>query len=86
MADEDRGRELPQRVRGAARPGPPPPASSSPCAAEELRQRMQAAVIAERAGAAVQSKTGPPGSDVTTRPQRPSGTVRPRPSRNPPAA
>ena len=32
MAEEQPGRELPQRVRGAARTGPPPPPpSSSPC-------------------------------------------------------
>lgn len=56
MGDEDRGQELPQRVRGAARPGPPPSAPSSSSASsalsEQLRQRMQAAVEAERARAA----------------------------------
>src|SRR5690349_18783126 len=53
MADKDRGRELPQRVKGAARSGPSASApSSSPVLSEELRQRMRAAVTAERAGAA----------------------------------
>ena len=53
MADEDRGRELPQRVRGAARSGPSASApSSSPVLSEELRQRIRAAVTAERSGAA----------------------------------
>jgi hypothetical protein len=51
MGDEDRGRDLPQRVRGAARTGPPPsaPSSSSRALSEELRQRIEAAVKAERA-------------------------------------
>jgi hypothetical protein len=52
MADEDPGRELPQRVRGAARSGPPARAPSSPMLSEDLRQRMRAAVTAERSGAA----------------------------------
>jgi hypothetical protein len=47
MGDEDR-RHLPQRVRGAARDGSGPPAA--PVLSEEMRQRIQAAVRAERAG------------------------------------
>ena len=50
MVDEERGRELPQRVRGAARAGPPSSTpSSGPVLSEELRRRIQAAVQAERA-------------------------------------
>jgi hypothetical protein len=45
LGDEDR-RELPQRVRGAARTGPAPPAQ--PVLSQELRQRIRAAVQAER--------------------------------------
>ncbi len=60
MAQEQPGRELPQRVRGAARTGPPPPApSSSPVLTEELRQRMRAAVTAERSGAATKQDEAP---------------------------
>jgi len=46
LGDEDRSRELPQRVRGAARDGPAPP--SQPVLSEELRQRIRTAVRAER--------------------------------------
>jgi hypothetical protein len=48
MANENRDEELPQRVKGAARLSP---ARSAPASAlsEELRQRMRAAVDAERA-------------------------------------
>jgi hypothetical protein len=53
MANQDPGRELPQRVRGTARTGPSRSApSSSPVLSEELRQRIRAAVTAERTGAA----------------------------------
>jgi len=45
LGGEDR-RELPQRVRGAARAGPAPP--GQPVLSEELRQRIRAAVEAER--------------------------------------
>jgi hypothetical protein len=47
MGDEDRSRELPQRVRGAARVGAAP--TSAPVLSEELRQRIHEAVQAERA-------------------------------------
>jgi hypothetical protein len=48
MADKNRDEELPQRVKGAARLSP---ARSAPASAlsDELRQRMRAAVDAERA-------------------------------------
>ena len=48
MGDEDRSRHLPQRVRGAARGGSGHP--PAPVLSEEMRQRIQAAVRAERAG------------------------------------
>ena len=76
MAEEQPGRELPQRVRGAARTGPPPPApSSSPVLSEELRQRMRAAVTAERSGAATKQDEAPGGEATSPEPVRP---VRPR--------
>ena len=50
MADNNRGGELPQRVRAAAPAGLLSPVA--PVLSEELRQRMQAAVTAERAEAA----------------------------------
>jgi hypothetical protein len=46
LGNEDRSRELPQRVRGTARAGSAPP--SQPVLAEELRERIRAAVRAER--------------------------------------
>ncbi len=59
MADEDRDRELPQRVRGAARAGPPPaPPASSPLLSDDLRQRMPA-VAAERTGTAASQREPP---------------------------
>lgn len=54
MGDEDRGRHLPQRVRGEARDGSAPPAA--PVLSEEMRQRIQAAVRAERAGTAAEDQ------------------------------
>jgi hypothetical protein len=50
MGDEDGGQQLPQRARGAARAGPFP--SAPPVLSEKLRQRLQAAVAAERVAAA----------------------------------
>ena len=47
MGNEDRSRELPQRVRGAARVGPA--STTSPALSDELRQRIHEAVRAERA-------------------------------------
>lgn len=72
MPDEDPGRELPQRVRGAARAGTPAPAPSSPVLSEELRQRMRAAVTAERSGAATKPEEVPDGEATS-----PSAPVRP---------
>jgi len=54
LGDEDRSRELPQRVRGAARAEPAPPAQ--PVLSEELRQRIGAAVRAERGDAVGQDQ------------------------------
>ena len=79
MADEERGKELPQRVRGANRAAPPASVPSSSVLSDELRQRMQAAVAAERSGAAIQEhttgsqrRTNPPAtnSDVTVQPPK----------------
>jgi hypothetical protein len=68
MADEEHGSELPQRVKGAIRAAPLVPAPSfPPPLPEELRQRIQAAINAERAEAAAQEReqtTGPPGGPV----------------------
>ena len=48
MGDEDRGDELPQRVRDAPRGAPHPPDSPpAPLLSAELRQRLAAAVTAE---------------------------------------
>lgn len=74
MGDEDRSQDLPLRVRGVARTGP---ASSAPrVLSEELRQRMQAAVNAERVGSVTQGHehTGvPPPSGTASGPA--DGTV-----------
>jgi hypothetical protein len=84
MAEEQPGRELPQRARGAARTGPPPPAPpSSPVLSEELRQRMRAAVTAERSGAATKQDEAPGGEATGPEPARP---VRPRAARREPPA
>jgi hypothetical protein len=73
LAGNDRGAELPRRIRGAAWAGPVPPVQPVALSGE-LRQHMQAAVQAERAaagrtatvprgvlppGSAVSGKTGP---------------------------
>src|SRR5580700_6092472 len=53
---EDHSQQLPQRVRGAARAGPDRPAQphppDKPGMSDDLRERIQAAVAAERANAA----------------------------------
>ncbi len=68
MADEERGSELPHRVRGtagaASRPAPP----SSPPLSEELRQRMEAAVKAEREQAAAAERQETAGGDAASPP------------------
>lgn len=69
MTDDKHGGELPQRVKGTAQAARTVPVSSSaPPLSEELRQRMKAAVQAERAGAAIQAAepddpTIPPAAD-----------------------
>jgi hypothetical protein len=50
LGNEDGGKELPQRLRGAARAGSA--SVASPVVTEDMRKRMQAAVKAERAQAA----------------------------------
>jgi hypothetical protein len=68
----DRSRELPQRVRGTARGGPDQSTpSASPVLSEELRQRIQAAVKAERNQAAAKEQQG--ATKATEQP--PSATV-----------
>jgi hypothetical protein len=54
MAGKDRDAELPRRVRDRGRAGPLSPAA--PVLTEELRQRMRAAVQAERAQAAAREQ------------------------------
>jgi hypothetical protein len=56
MSEEGRGRELPRRVRAASPSGPAQ--STAPALSEELRQRMQAAVKAERDTAKAQPEHG----------------------------
>jgi hypothetical protein len=84
MTDEDSGRELPQRVRGEARSGSSVPAASpSPVLSEELRQRMLAAVTAERSGAATKQDEAPGSKAASPKPGR---SARPKaPRREPPA-
>jgi hypothetical protein len=53
MGDEDRSRELPQRARGGSDRSAP---SVSPVLSEEVRQRIQAAVKAEREGTAAKDQ------------------------------
>jgi hypothetical protein len=56
MADEGRGRELPQRVSDEARAATSPSgARAAPVLSAELRQRLEAAVTAERSGAAARA-------------------------------
>jgi type II secretory pathway pseudopilin PulG len=75
MADEEPGRELPQRVRGTARSGPAARTSSpSPVLSEELRQRIRAAVTAERSGAVAKPDEAPGGEATSSGPAR---SVRP---------
>jgi hypothetical protein len=56
MADEGRGRELPQRISDEARAATSPSgARAAPVLSAELRQRLEAAVTAERSGAAARA-------------------------------
>jgi hypothetical protein len=77
LADEHRSGELPQRVRGAARAGPAPPVQ--PVLSEELRQRIRAAVQAER------GKAAGPDQELASEPQRRAATSAPRPDAPRPA-
>ena len=91
MRDEDRSQRLPQHVRSAPRAGPRP--SAPPVLSEELRQRLQSAVVAERAAAAPRddqapaepspptTRSGPAGSDLVS--PAGHGIGRPRPSAPP---
>jgi hypothetical protein len=73
MADKDPGRELPQRVRGTARSGSSVPAPSpSPVLSEELRQRMLAAVTAERSGAVTKQDEAPGSKAASPKPEPPA--------------
>jgi hypothetical protein len=54
MGDDDRSEQLPHRLRGAAQPRHA--SSASPALSDKLRQRMQAAVSAERARATPQDQ------------------------------
>ena len=83
MGDEDRSERLPHRVRRAAQAGPAP--SASPAMSDELRQRMRAAVSAERARATGQDQPaqGQPARDQPARDQ--PGQDRAEPARSAPA-
>ena len=59
MADEERGKELPQRVRGTTRATPPTSVSPPSVMSDELRQRLQAAVAAERSETATPKQEPP---------------------------
>jgi hypothetical protein len=65
MADKNRDEELPQRVKGAARLSPARPAPAS-ALSDELRQRMRAAVDAERAE--TRERAGQPGQPAVASP------------------
>jgi hypothetical protein len=65
MGNEDRSRELPQRARGGSdRPAP----TVSPVLSEELRQRIQAAVKAEREGTAKDQQDATKAAEQSQRP------------------
>jgi hypothetical protein len=66
MAGKDRDAELPRRARGPGRAGPLSPDSpAAPVLSEELRQRMRAAVQAERAKAAAREQERAAGDRTT---------------------
>ena len=93
MGDENRSEQLPHRVRGAAQAKPAP--SVSPALSDELRQRMRAAVSAERARATGQGQPGqeraeparpaiaPAPADNGVAAPAASGAVRPEPVSQP---
>ncbi len=64
MGDEGGRQQLPQRARGAARAGPGTSPSSAPTLSEEMRQRLRAAVEAERAVNAEPDSGSEPASKV----------------------
>jgi hypothetical protein len=67
MADTGGDRELPQRFRGDARAATSPSGSrAAPALSDELRQRLEAAVTAERSVAAAGEQDRPAGGEVTT--------------------
>ena len=67
MADKGGDRELTQRFRGDARAATSPSGSpAAPVLSAELRQRLEAAVIAERSVAAAREQNRPAGGEVTT--------------------
>ena len=68
MAGKDRGAELPRRIRGAAWTGPLSPAA--PGLSPGLRQCMQAAVKAERAGAVAREQQRAAGNRTAEPPRR----------------
>ena len=68
MAGKDRGAELPRRIRGAAWTGPLSPAA--PGLSPGLRQRMQAAVKAERADALARERQRAAGNRTAEPPYR----------------
>jgi len=97
MAEQEGGRELPHRVRGAARGGS---ASTAPVLSEEVRQRIQAAVRAERAERTDQAQdlagepaqraagsgpaggtTGEAANEINAKPKH--GAVKPEPDNKP---
>lgn len=67
MADKGGDRELPQRLGGDARAATSPSGSrAAPVLSDELRQRLEAAVTAERSVAAAHEQDRPTGGEVTT--------------------
>jgi hypothetical protein len=67
MADKGGDRELPQRFGGDARAATSPSGSrAAPVLSDELRQRLEAAVTAERSVAAAHEQDRPTGGEVTT--------------------
>ena len=67
MADNGGDRELTQRFRGDTRAATSPPGSpAAPVLSAELRERLDAAVIAERSVAAAREQNRAAGAEVTT--------------------
>jgi hypothetical protein len=67
MADNGGDRELTQRFRGDTRAATSPPGSpAAPVLSAELRERLEAAVIAERSVAAAREQNSPAGGEVAT--------------------